>query len=84
MDIHVPELGSVHTLEAVKNDKDLRKMPVIVLSESDDEPILQAFQQSGCSMFLVKPSDPSEFSEMIQKIGDFISIIEAPCFVKKT
>lgn len=61
MDINMPRLNGLATLEAIKADPALRSLPVIMLTVSSrDEDILKAYQRGACT-YIRKPLDFSEF-----------------------
>jgi len=62
LDLMMPEVGGLDILRAVRGDKDLRHLPVIILTSSTDaETKLQALEL-GATDLLAKPVDPSELA----------------------
>ena len=51
---------------------------MIVLTTTDDEREVQRCYELGCSIYVTKPVEYSEFSDAIRKLGFFISIVTVP------
>lgn len=68
MDINMPRLNGLETLEAIKADPALRSLPVIMLTVSSrDEDIMKAYQRGACT-YIRKPLDFSEFVTAMQRL----------------
>jgi len=71
LDLHLPDLGGLAVLEAVKGDPDLRHIPVIVLSSSRDPADVARAYQAGVNCYLAKPLELTEFVSLLRIIDDF-------------
>jgi CheY-like chemotaxis protein len=70
LDLIMPKLDGLEVLALLKKDSDLQDIPVIVLSNlNDDEKIKKAFSL-GAVDYLVKSQHP--INELIEKINNFI------------
>jgi CheY-like chemotaxis protein len=78
LDIRMPKIDGLEILAFMKNDDLLRKMPVIVLTTSSDQEIIDKCQSLGCDMYVVKPVEYEQFIETITRIGHFLSVVEIP------
>lgn len=68
MDINMPRLNGLETLEAIKADPELRSLPVIMLTVSSrDEDIMRAYQRGACT-YVRKPLDFTEFVKAMQRL----------------
>ena len=56
----------------------LRKLPVIMLTTTDDPREVARCHALGCSNYLVKPVDYEKFSDAIKQLGLFISLVQVP------
>ena len=71
LDLNLPKMDGREVLEKVKNDDNLRRIPVIVLTTSDaDQDILKSYNLH-VNCYLNKPVDFDKFFDIIQKIEDF-------------
>ncbi len=78
LDIRMPKIDGVEVLSQIKADAGLRKMPVIMLTTTDDPREVARCHQLGCSSYIVKPVDYEKFSEAIKQLGLFISLVQVP------
>lgn len=78
LDIRMPQVDGVEVLRQVKADAELRKMPVIMLTTTDDPREVERCHALGCSTYIVKPVVYEKFAEAINRIGLFISLVQVP------
>lgn len=78
LDIRMPKVDGVEVLRQVKADAELRKLPVIMLTTTDDPREVARCHQLGCSNYIVKPVDYEKFSDAIKHLGLFISLVQVP------
>jgi len=68
LDIKLPKLSGLEVLKKIKEDEELRVIPVIMLTTSDrDEEALKCYN-AGANSFITKPVKFSEFSEKIKAL----------------
>ena len=66
-------------LRQVKADPELKKMPVIMLLTTTDDPReVERCHALGCSNYIVKPVDYGKFAEAIKQFGLFIALVQVP------
>jgi CheY-like chemotaxis protein len=78
LDIRMPQVDGVEVLRQIKQDSELRKVPVIMLTTTDDPREVERCHGFGCSSYIVKPVDYDKFAEAIKSLGLFISLVEVP------
>ena len=78
MDIRMPKIDGVEVLEKLKQDSDLKKIPVIMLTTTDDPVTIERCHDIGCSVYIVKPVEYEDFANAVHKIGLFLSVVEIP------
>ena len=78
LDIRMPKVDGVEVLRQVKGDAELRKIPVLMLTTTDDPREVERCHGLGCNNYLVKPVDYDKFSEAINNLGLFISLVQVP------
>jgi len=78
LDIRMPKVDGVEVLRQIKADPELRKLPVLMLTTTDDPREVSRCHAFGCSNYIVKPVDYEKFSEAIKQLGLFISLIQVP------
>jgi CheY-like chemotaxis protein len=65
-------------LRQLKADPELRKMPVIMLTTTEDAREVQRCHELGCSVYVQKPVDYDRFTEAIRRLGLFVMLLLAP------
>jgi CheY-like chemotaxis protein len=78
LDIRMPKVDGVEVLRQIKEDEELRKIPVIMLTTTDDPREVARCHALGCSHYIVKPVDYEKFSEAISSLGHFVTLVEVP------
>jgi CheY-like chemotaxis protein len=78
LDIRMPQVDGVEVLRQIKQDAELRKVPVIMLTTTDDPREVERCHAIGCSSYLVKPVDYDKFAEAIKNLGLYISLVQIP------
>ncbi len=79
LDLRLPRKNGHEVLVEIKDDPDLKCIPVIILSKSSaDQDVLKAYR-SFASCYIEKPLDLDEFVAAVRKIEDFwISFVKLP------
>ncbi len=78
LDIRMPKKDGVEVLEALKADPELRKMPVIMITTTDDPREIARCHEIGCSHYITKPIDYDQFVDVVRQLGLFLSVIQIP------
>lgn len=78
LDLNMPKMGGLEFLKVIKADDDLRKIPVIVLTTSDDERDITESFKHGIAGYMVKPLDNKTFVETIKIIDHYWTLSELP------
>jgi two-component system, chemotaxis family, response regulator Rcp1 len=71
LDIKLGAMDGLAALAAIKDDEDLRTIPIIVLSASDAEEDVARSYQLHANCYLHKPALLDDFEGMIRSINDF-------------
>ncbi|MBN2456892.1 MAG: response regulator [Sedimentisphaerales bacterium] len=77
LNLNLPKVVGVKVLEKIKQDTHLKKIPVIILTATDNQHTIEQCYNLGCSTYIVKPTERHDFENNIQKLGRFLSIVEA-------
>ncbi|MGD0613887.1 MAG: response regulator [Verrucomicrobiota bacterium] len=78
LDIRMPRVDGVEVLRQIKADPDLHKVPVIMLTTTDDPREVQRCHEIGCNSYIVKPVDYDKFADAIKSLGLYISLVQIP------
>jgi len=79
LDLNMPRKDGRQTLAEIKEDADLKRIPVVVLTVSDaEEDIIKSYNlYANC--FVTKPMDMDEFAKVVTGIENFwFTIVKLP------
>jgi CheY-like chemotaxis protein len=82
LDIRMPRVDGIEVLRQIKSDDSLRRIPVIMITTTDDPQEVNQCHVLGCNNYITKPVDYSRFIEAIRQLGLFFSIVEVPSLPK--
>ena len=69
LDLRLPKMDGLEVLKEIKNDNDLKDIPVVVLTTSESEKDIAKAYESHANSYLVKPMHYDELSSMLQETG---------------
>ena len=78
LDLNMPVLDGYQALERMKADGRTKRIPVIILTTTNDVREVARCYQLGCNVYVTKPVDYERFSEAVRKLGLFLSIVTVP------
>ena len=75
LDLNLPKMNGRQVLAEIKSNKDLRRIPVVVLTSSEaEQDILQAYDlHANC--YITKPVDLEQFIIVVKAIEEFWFLI---------
>lgn len=76
LDINMPVMDGVELLQKIKVDDELKEIPVIMLTTTDDPREVEACYKYGCNMYITKPVKFNRFAEILNRMGLFIQIVK--------
>jgi sigma-B regulation protein RsbU (phosphoserine phosphatase) len=75
-DYEMPELDGAGLCEAVKSDRGLRSIPVLMLTTLGDTERKVAGLEAGADDYILKPKSPDDFREMFARIRAHLRIAD--------
>jgi CheY-like chemotaxis protein len=78
LDIRMPKVDGIEVLRRLKADANLRKIPVIMLTTTDDAREVTRCHELGCNVYFQKPVDYDRFSDAIRRLGQFVPLLHVP------
>lgn len=78
LDIRMPRVDGIEVLRRVKMNPHLCRMPVVMLTTTDDPREIDECYRLGCNFYVTKPVDFSQFAETLNRLGLFIQIVSLP------
>ena len=82
LDLRMPSMDGLEVLRQIKNDPQLQRVPVVVVTTSDDPAEIHRCYALGCNAYVSKSVDYQRFSQAMQRLGSFLSILEIPCLMR--
>ena len=78
LDIRMPKVDGVEVLRQIKEHEELRKIPVVMITTTDDPREVENCHGLGCSNYIAKPVNYDNFVEAIIQLGLFLMVVEVP------
>jgi CheY-like chemotaxis protein len=78
LDINMPRVDGVEVLSRIKSNEATAKLPVIMLTTTDDPREIERCYQLGCSVYITKPVAYEAFVEAIKRLGLLLQIVQVP------
>mgnify|MGYP001359646742 CR=1 FL=1 len=78
LDLNMPIMNGIEFLQAIKRDADLRRIPVVVLTTSEEQQDKVNSFDLGVAGYMAKPVDYRQFVEVMRSINTYWTISEMP------
>lgn len=78
LDLNLPVLDGYQVLKTIKQDERAKRIPIIVLTTTDNPSEVTKCYELGCNAYVTKPVEYEAFSKAIQNLGLLLSIIKLP------
>ncbi len=75
LDIKLPKVDGIEILRRVKQNERTRRIPVVMLTSSSEEPDVQRSYDLGANSYIVKPVDFNQFKETIRQLGFYWQVL---------
>jgi len=69
LDLRIPKIDGLEILTQIKSNDELKFIPVVVLSSSENEKDIHTAYSQYVNSYLVKPLDFDKFSSMMEELG---------------
>lgn len=69
LDLKLPKVDGMEVLRTIKNDPDLKHIPVVVLTSSREEKDIISSYDLGVNSYIQKPVDFTKFTDAIAQVG---------------
>lgn len=79
LDLHMPRMNGQEVLAEVKDDPELRRIPVVMMTASEQEKDIVAAYNLHVNSYVVKPVDLEQFIGAVRSIEHFwFTIVKLP------
>jgi CheY-like chemotaxis protein len=78
LDLNLPDMTGIDILEKIKSDAATKRLPVVVLTTTDDAREIQRCYDLGANVYITKPVDYDGFANAIRQLGLFFTVMQVP------
>lgn len=78
LDINMPRIDGIEALRQIKANPETQRVPVIMLTTTDDPREVNRCYELGCNVYITKPVDYEGFIDAIRRLGMFLQVVKRP------
>lgn len=79
LDLNLPKKDGREVLAEIKDDADLRRIPVVILTTSNAEQDIVRTYNLHANCYIIKPLDMDQFVSIVKSIEDFwLTVVKLP------
>lgn len=78
LDLKLPKVSGLEVLERIKGDVRTKRVPVVVLTSSREEPDIERCYELGVNSYIVKPVDFEAFVPAVAQAGLYWMVLNQP------
>lgn len=78
LDLNLPKIDGLEVLRRLRGDERTRRLPVVVLTSSNEEGDVLRSYDLGANSFVRKPVDFAQFLEAAQQLGLYWLVVNEP------
>lgn len=75
LDLKMPKMNGLEVLERIKSDEFTKRIPVVVLTSSKEDPDVEMAYSLGANSYIVKPVEFDGFTKAIAELGLYWMIL---------
>ncbi len=75
LDIRMPGVDGIEVLRAIRADSEMKELPIIILSTTDNHEEIERCHALGCHAYIVKPVKYGSYIDAMRKVGLFPSLV---------
>jgi two-component system response regulator len=78
LDLKLPKVNGLEVLKKIKSNEKTKKLPVVIVTSSKEDPDVQAAYDLGANSYLVKPVQFDTFRQAMSNAGLYWLLINQP------
>ncbi len=81
LDLNMPKMGGIEFLKEVKKDPTFRRIPIVVLTTSNEDRDVWGTFEHSVAGYMVKPIDYQQFVETIRTVVEYWALSVVPAAI---
>ena len=78
LDIKMPKVDGIEVLRQIKESKDTKRIPIVIMTSSKEEQDIIVSYELGVNSFVVKPVGFTEFAKAVSELGLYWLLVNQP------
>jgi len=78
LDLKMPKVSGKEVLKRIKSDPRTKKIPVVIITSSKEDPDIEECYELGANGYVVKPVEFDLFHKVVSELGLFWMIVNQP------
>jgi two-component system, response regulator len=78
LDLKLPKVGGLEVLKEIKTDERTKKLPVVIVTSSREDPDIEIAYEVGANGYIVKPVQFDAFRQAMSNAGLFWLLVNQP------
>jgi len=78
LDLNLPVHSGFEVLQKMKGDPRTRRIPVVILTTTDEGAEIDRCYELGCNVYVTKPVEYERFTEAMRQLGFLLQIVAVP------
>lgn len=78
LDLKMPKVSGLQVLEKIKSDPELKSIPIVMLTSSNEGLDIEKCFALGANSYIVKPVESDNFFNAVKEIGLYWMILSEP------
>ena len=78
LDLKMPKVNGIEVLVKIKSNEGTKKIPVVILTSSKEDPDIRKCYELGVNSYVVKPVEFDTFYKVVSEVGLYWMIANQP------
>jgi two-component system response regulator len=78
LDLKLPKVSGLEVLKEIKSDERTKRIPVVVVTSSREDPDIKEAYSFGANSYVVKPVDFEQFFDAMSNLGLYWLLVNQP------